>query len=158
MCVVSIAFALSFPSFLQTTIFYDFSDRYERSSLSLHSPSNGVARGGRTDTPSPLRRGRAGVGDAGNDGGGGGVFGNATSTLTRAFRKSSASLTRRPAQAAASVKAPSALSLEQPPSRQMPLIKARLEANGGKLKRPVISGPVMISNPTLGSQPPYYFV
>lgn len=98
---------------------------------------------------SPLRRGR--VGDVGEVGGGGsgGVFVNATNTLTRAFRKSSASLTRRPAQVA-SGKAPSALSLEQPlHQHQIPSIKARLDA-AGKLKRPAISGPVMISNPTLG--------
>lgn len=74
---------------------------------------------------------------------------NATSTLTRAFRKSSASLSRRPD------KAPSALSLEQSSStnNQMPHIKGRLEGGaGGKSKRPIISGPVMISNPTLGKE------
>lgn len=107
------------------------------------------------------RRGRVGSGSlnsngSSNNGGGssasGSVFVNATSTLTRAFRKSSTSLSRRPPT---TDKAPSALSLEHPSSRklstnQMPLIRGRLEAGGGKYRRPVISGPVMISNPTLG--------
>ena len=109
-------------------------------------------RRGRTVVDNDCLRGSGSNGSS--SGGGGSVFGNATSTLTRAFRKSSASLTRRPAQAA-SAKAPSALSLQQPPCHQMPPIKGRLDTNGGKLKRPVISGPVMISNPTLGNYKAY---
>ncbi len=84
-------------------------------------------------------------------GSGSGAFMSATSTLTRAFRKSSASLTRR----SATEKVPSALSLEQ--TQPAPHIRGRLDAavpssssgSGGKLKRPVISGPTMISNPVL---------
>ncbi|KAL5970610.1 Activated Cdc42 kinase-like [Taenia solium] len=123
-------------------------ERYEESPPTLCSPTKAVGRSSRTSLVdnSPLRWGR--VGEVGEVGGGSGVFVNATNTLTRAFRKSSASLTRRPTQAA-SGKAPSALSLEQPlHQHQVPPIKARLDA-AGKLKRPAISGPVMISNPTL---------
>ncbi|KAH9280050.1 Ack-related non-receptor tyrosine kinase [Echinococcus granulosus] len=127
------------------------SERCKESSPTLYNSTNGVRRSSRTSLidNSPLRRDRVGeIGGFGGGGGGGGVFVNATNTLTRAFRKSSASLTRRPMQAA-SEKAPSALSLEQPPHQhQIPPIKARLDATG-KLKRPAISGPMMISNPTL---------
>ncbi|VDM30884.1 unnamed protein product [Hydatigera taeniaeformis] len=122
-------------------------ERYKESSPTLCGSTDGVGRTSRTSLVdnSPLRRGKAG--DIDEVSGGNGVFANATHTLTRAFRKSSASLTRRSAQAA-SEKAPSALSLEQPlHQRQMPPLKARLDATG-KLKRPAISGPVMINNPT----------
>ncbi|KAM7542152.1 hypothetical protein Aperf_G00000016895 [Anoplocephala perfoliata] len=129
------------------------SDRYQRSS-SVGVKSNTVDS--RTTSIDNPRRGRVGSGSStSNNGGGsraGGIaFVNASSTLTRAFRKSSNSLSRRPP---ATDKAPSALSLEHPSSHQistgqMPLIRGRLEAGGGKYRRPVISGPVMISNPTL---------
>ncbi|VUZ44799.1 unnamed protein product [Hymenolepis diminuta] len=131
-------------------------DRYERSNS---AGVNGNLIGSHTSlidtTSSPFHRGRADNDRSSNGTGGtndgnnttsGRPFMNATSTLTRAFRKSSASLSRRPD------KAPSALSLEQSSSttNQMPPIKGRLEGGaGGKSKRPIISGPVMISNPTL---------
>ncbi|VDO12125.1 unnamed protein product [Rodentolepis nana] len=133
------------------------SDLYERS----HSVGvNGNPMGSGTSlidtTTSSLHRGRAdntrssnsneGTRDDGtNNSTNARSFMNATSTLTRAFRKSSASLSRRPG------KASSAFSLEQSSStdNQMPLIKGPLEGGTrGKSKRPVISGPVIISNPT----------
>ncbi|KAM3186288.1 hypothetical protein ACTXT7_004605 [Hymenolepis weldensis] len=132
-------------------------DRYERSnSVGVSGNLIGSHTSLIDTTSSPFHRGHAdngrssndtvGTNDGNNNSTSGRPFMNATSTLTRAFRKSSASLSRRPD------KAPSALSLEQSSStnNQMPPIKGRLEGGaGGKSKRPIISGPVMISNPTL---------
>uniref|UniRef100_A0A5K3EHV7 non-specific protein-tyrosine kinase n=1 Tax=Mesocestoides corti TaxID=53468 RepID=A0A5K3EHV7_MESCO len=110
----------------------DQANGFDASSPSLSSADAAGDRASLVDTSSRHFRGIGGSSSS---------RAGTTSTLARAFRKSSASLTRR----SAAQKAPSALSLEQP---QAPLIKGRLEPSG-KLKRPIISGPVMISNPVL---------